>query len=75
MFKPKRIRDTILKPKGYFFYLTGSLELQNSSTGKGPESNSISNSGIEDVNLKRKDAEEEKICPLIPPGKIWNAKI
>ena len=27
------------------------------------------------MNLKIKDGEKEKLCPLIPPGKIWNTKI
>ena len=71
----KSIQDTISKSKRDYFYLLGSLELQNSSTVKGPESNTISNSGIKDVNLKTEDGEKEKICPLIPPGKIWNPKI
>ena len=69
------IRDTILNSKGNKIYLTGALELQNVSTIKGPESNTISNTGIGDVNLKRKDGEKEKLCPLIPPGKIWHARM
>ena len=58
-----------------YLYLSGSFQLQNVSTVKEPESNTISNSGIGDVNLKIKDGEKDKLCPLIPPGKIWNAKI
>ena len=63
--------DTISKSKRDYLYLTGSLQLQNVST----ESNTISNSGIGDVNLKIKDGEKEQLCPLIPPGNIWNANI